>query len=354
MSNTSRPVASSSYSVLQEMLDEYLSSTHEPEAATASAQALQRIQEQMRIVRSEQMQPPVQWVNGCDQTVPQALRYLANHNRPAGGQELFNAEHLFQLADEIERMASKPLYAAAGVVQADSAAAKVASLQRTVKTLRAKLSAAVDELARSRNDANWPFSEGWEVLRFSADPSCTDEFNRDNAWGVRRTTPPYCDKSGQRQWVGPTLAQAMREACEALGLPLEPCANVQVQALLQEHAASLNEVLLRSLLDTANDADSARWELGMRAIVQELYGPDASFDIPEVVQDVRNLVQRASPSYAQQHAGERQPSAQLLSEVRDVLKSFTRSSYIRHQHPKRTAQAMAVLKLLDDASSSTV
>ena len=92
----------------------------------------------------------------------------------------------------------------------------------------------------------------------------------------------------------------------------------------------------------------------MRAIVQELYGPDASFDIPDVVQDVRNLVQRASPSYAQQHDGERQPSAQLLSEVRDVLKSFTRSSYIRHQHPKRTAQALALLKLLDDAASSTV
>lgn len=53
----------------------------------------------------------VVWVNHCNRTVPDALRYLANHPRPSGGEARFNAAHLFQLADEIEHMASAPLYA---------------------------------------------------------------------------------------------------------------------------------------------------------------------------------------------------------------------------------------------------
>ena len=40
--------------------------------------------------------------NGCDESVPAALRYLARNPRPTGGQELYNSEHLYQLADEIE------------------------------------------------------------------------------------------------------------------------------------------------------------------------------------------------------------------------------------------------------------
>lgn len=54
----------------------------------------------------------VKWWNGCDRTVPAALRYLANNPRPQGGQSDFNAEHLYQLAAEIERMARTPLYTA--------------------------------------------------------------------------------------------------------------------------------------------------------------------------------------------------------------------------------------------------
>lgn len=53
----------------------------------------------------------VAWWNGCDRTVPAALRFLADNERPVGGQQKFNSEHLYQLAAEIERMASKPLYA---------------------------------------------------------------------------------------------------------------------------------------------------------------------------------------------------------------------------------------------------
>ena len=50
----------------------------------------------------QQAQVVGEWPNGCDQTVPAALRYLAAHPRPVGGEESFNAEHLYQLAREIE------------------------------------------------------------------------------------------------------------------------------------------------------------------------------------------------------------------------------------------------------------
>lgn len=42
------------------------------------------------------------WNNGCATKVPEALRFLAEHDRPQGGQQSFNSEHLYQLADEIE------------------------------------------------------------------------------------------------------------------------------------------------------------------------------------------------------------------------------------------------------------
>jgi hypothetical protein len=40
--------------------------------------------------------------NGCQETVPRALRYLAENERPIGGEQPFNSMHLYQLADEIE------------------------------------------------------------------------------------------------------------------------------------------------------------------------------------------------------------------------------------------------------------
>ena len=55
---------------------------------------------------------PVKWWNGCDVVVPAALRYLADNERPSGGEERFNCAHLYQLAGEIERMARLPLYTA--------------------------------------------------------------------------------------------------------------------------------------------------------------------------------------------------------------------------------------------------
>lgn len=42
------------------------------------------------------------WINHCDKTVPAALRYLAENQRPIGGSSSYNTEHLYDLAREIE------------------------------------------------------------------------------------------------------------------------------------------------------------------------------------------------------------------------------------------------------------
>lgn len=56
------------------------------------------------------IQKPVRWYNGCNTSVPAALRFLANHDRPGGGESRFNSAHLIQLAGEIESMALRALY----------------------------------------------------------------------------------------------------------------------------------------------------------------------------------------------------------------------------------------------------
>lgn len=59
-----------------------------------------------RLAAHEQEQ--VEWRNGCNQTVPAALRYLAEHPRPIGGESRYNTAHLYQLAREIELTAAHP------------------------------------------------------------------------------------------------------------------------------------------------------------------------------------------------------------------------------------------------------
>lgn len=41
--------------------------------------------------------------NNCDQTAIEALRYLAEHPKPIGGEQPYNSAHLLQIADELER-----------------------------------------------------------------------------------------------------------------------------------------------------------------------------------------------------------------------------------------------------------
>jgi hypothetical protein len=213
-----------------QLLDAFLDTAAPAETLDAAALAqaagqLQAIRQQLREVQADlSAQKPVRWFNGCNETVPQALRYLADHERPIGGEERFNSLHLFQLADEIERMAEKPLYASAGVLQTSAKDEELSALKLAVGTLRSQLASATAELARQRSDVNWPFSSNWRVTHYTASSDCTDEFNQAYAWGVERTEAPYCDKQGRRLWTGPTLAQAMRTACQALNLALEPCA----------------------------------------------------------------------------------------------------------------------------------
>lgn len=55
---------------------------------------------------------PFKWPNGCDRTIPKALRYLARNDRPSGGEDLFNGMHLLQLADEMDAAVQRAAIAA--------------------------------------------------------------------------------------------------------------------------------------------------------------------------------------------------------------------------------------------------
>ena len=83
---------------------------------------------------AQNLAEPVRWYNGCDRTVPKALRFLANHERPAGGETPFNSAHLFQLADEIEHMATMPLYPAPQPKPAGEAAKVADSTAKTFES----------------------------------------------------------------------------------------------------------------------------------------------------------------------------------------------------------------------------
>lgn len=60
--------------------------------------------------KAEKDSGPVAWENGCNKSVPAALRYLAENPCPIGGESSFNTAHLYQLARKIEFMAEAPLY----------------------------------------------------------------------------------------------------------------------------------------------------------------------------------------------------------------------------------------------------
>lgn len=79
------------------------------------------IKELARMALAAMDSEPVAWSNGCNKSVPAALRYLAEKPRPIGGESSFNTAHLYQLAREIEFMAEAPLYrhAQQPVVDAD-------------------------------------------------------------------------------------------------------------------------------------------------------------------------------------------------------------------------------------------
>lgn len=117
-------------------------------------------------------QEAVAWPNECSRTVPEALRFLANHERPSGGEDRFNSLHLIQLASEIERMASKPLYAAP----------VTAALGIDLAALRARVVSAIERITsgtgqmRVPADLTDPDLVLADVLTLldALDPHCTD------------------------------------------------------------------------------------------------------------------------------------------------------------------------------------
>lgn len=42
--------------------------------------------------------------NNCLETAIKALTYIANYDKPIGGQQNYNAEHLLQIVDELKRV----------------------------------------------------------------------------------------------------------------------------------------------------------------------------------------------------------------------------------------------------------
>ena len=48
----------------------------------------------------------IKFDNNCVEVAIQSLEYLAENPRPSGGQEMFNAEHLYQIAQELKRIKS--------------------------------------------------------------------------------------------------------------------------------------------------------------------------------------------------------------------------------------------------------
>lgn len=57
-----------------------------------------------------ELSKPVAWPNGCNETAVNALRYLAEKPRPSYGNSMYNTEHLYMIAREVERMSSQHLY----------------------------------------------------------------------------------------------------------------------------------------------------------------------------------------------------------------------------------------------------
>lgn len=82
-------------------------------------------------------QEPV-WTHGynsCLHVAISALNYLSSHERPAGGQQAYNAEHLLQIADEIKRTIAHNVKAAAAHAQRSDVLTSDEEVDRIAKWL---------------------------------------------------------------------------------------------------------------------------------------------------------------------------------------------------------------------------
>lgn len=60
------------------------------------------------------------------------------------------------------------------------------------------------------------FKDGYKIAYYEPWVALTDEANDNNAWGVERTKPPFCDKESRRYWTGKTMFEALNNAREAI------------------------------------------------------------------------------------------------------------------------------------------
>lgn len=92
-----------------------------------------------------ELSKPVAWINGCNKTAVEALRYLAEKPRPSYGNSTFNTEHLYMIAREVERMTSDPLYSqeyvSALLAELEAKDKRIAEVEDSHKKLRETLAA---------------------------------------------------------------------------------------------------------------------------------------------------------------------------------------------------------------------
>lgn len=95
---------------------------------------------------------------------------------------------------------------------------------------------------------------GWELHRVPAWDALTDEANREQAWCVKRTEPPFCSQEGDRQWSGPTAFKAFERAFAALKMKIA----TPVQVAPQDDARDAAEVLTDEQITRAWNAMQER------------------------------------------------------------------------------------------------
>ncbi|MDU6584631.1 MAG: hypothetical protein E6503_12745 [Klebsiella michiganensis] len=154
----------------------------------ALARALEELKEHRKAAMDSE---PVAWINGCNKSVPAALRYLAENPRPIGGESSFNTAHLYQLAREIELMAEAPLYR-----HAQQPVVPFGLHPDTQKLVIDFCTALAEKLYKAQlkygYDADWK-QDGW--------PSqCQAHFHQHIAKGDPRDVAAYCAFMWYHSW----------------------------------------------------------------------------------------------------------------------------------------------------------
>lgn len=179
---------------------------------------------------------PVAWINGCNKSVPSALRYLAENPRPIGGESSFNTVHLYQLAREIELMAEAPLYRHAQPAKG----LELAGWQ--FKSVNGDWLGLIDE--HGKNQAVREGCEVREVFAMADGVNERDQVRREHAEWSQSTF-------GNVGPVGP-LKHLSKEALEAAAEPDDLSEWADMQFLLwdaQRRAGITDEQIIKAMIE---------------------------------------------------------------------------------------------------------